>query len=95
MNESEDERLDAALMSALADEPLAGDAFTGAVMGRLHRRARHRRAILTVGWIAAAVIALATFTSASASSTTVTPALLAAMMVLSAISGLAWTTAED
>jgi hypothetical protein len=95
MKESDDDRLDAALMSALSEEPLAGDVFTRAVMARVQRRSGHRRLILTIGWVAAAAVALATFPSAPAAGGPITPALLAAMMVLSAMSSLAWTAAED
>ena len=95
MNEPRDGHVDALLKSALADERIVDGVFTRGVMDLINRRARQRRAILTVAWVSAAAIGLATFPSAPASWTSVTAASLAAMMVLSAISSLVWTATAD
>ena len=95
MNEPRDEQIDALLTSALSSETLEDGMFTRGVIDLIDRRTRHRRATLAVAWACAAAIGLATLPTALASLTSVTPASLAAMMVLSAISSLVWTATAD
>lgn len=95
MNEPRDEAVDTLLKSALAMEPLADGVFIQGVMDRIGRRRRQRRALLTVAWVLAGVIGLATFPAAPAAWEAVAPTSLAAMMVLFAVSSLVWTATPE
>jgi hypothetical protein len=95
MNEPRDERIDALLNSSLSHETLEDDIFTRGVIDLIDRRTRQRRAMLAVAWVCAAAIGLAILPTALASLTSITPASVAAMMVLCAISSLVWTATAD
>ena len=71
------------------------DGFTTAVLNRIQRRADRRRTLLTIGWVAAAIAVFTSTSGASVSWAAVTPASLAAMMMLSALCSLVWIATTD
>jgi hypothetical protein len=96
MNDAkDDEAVERWLTSVLVDEPLRDDGFTTAVLDRIHRRADRRRILLTIGWAAAATAVFASIPGASVSWASVTPAGLAAMMMLSTLCSLVWIATTD
>lgn len=96
MNDAkDDEAVERWLTSALVDEPLRDDGFTTAVLDRIHRRADRRRTLLTIGWVAAAIPVFTSIPGASVLWASVTPASLAAMMMLSALCSLVWIATTD
>jgi hypothetical protein len=95
MNEPRHEAVETLLKSTLAMEPLADGVFTHGVMNRIGRRRRQRRALLSVAWVVAGAIGLATFPTAPAAWAAVAPTSLAAMMVLFAVSSLVWTATPE
>lgn len=96
MNDAkDDETVERWLTSALVDEPLRDDGFTTAVLDRIHRRADRRRTLLTIGWVTAATAVFASTPGASVSWASITPASLAAMMMLSALCSLVWMATTD
>jgi hypothetical protein len=97
MNDAQDnENVDTWLRSALVSEPLVDDEeFTRAVLKQMERAATRRRAILTMGCVAAGVITVVSLPDASASWASITPSTLAGMMTLSALCSAVWIDTMD
>ncbi len=96
MNESTDEAVEKALHAALATEAeLEAEPFTTAVMERIDRAVRRRRALLMAAYAAAIAIVVVNVPDVAASAVAMTPALLAGTMMLAAVCGMVWIATAD
>ncbi len=91
MNDGNDDHDEQWLRATLAtDAGLDDDAFTAAVLARVGRAHHRRRALLGVGYAAAALAAAAGAFDASAVLAVMTPGMTASAMTLSAICSAVW-----
>lgn len=83
------------LARLLTESPVPDEGFTSAVMAPLARRRHRRRVALSAGWSVAALLTVGAAPGAGAGWTGLDVQMLAASMMLGAVSGAVWiATAE-
>ena len=65
------------------------------MLKRIERVASRRRALLTIGYVAAVVVGFVNFPDASVSWASVTPVTLAGIMTLSSLCSIVWIATID